>query len=373
MKVAFFGAFDPDYPRCRVLAESLAARGVEISHIHARPGTAPLVRELTLFAQWAAHARGLRAMLVPAFGHRDVPLASLLGRRTGVPVIFDPLVSRWDTQVMDMGRVRAGSLAEARLRRSDRVALTAADLVLCDTWEHGEFYSTRYGVPRRKLARIPVGADAETFRLGEGRTPAARPAPAEVIYVGGYLPLHGLPAIIDAATWIEERHGTRLARFTLLGAGMLRPYVEREVSARGLRCVRLLPRAPYGEAIRCMRDSDIALGIFGVTEKAGRVVPHKVWQALALGLPVVTRRSPAVTEFFREGTDLRCVPPGDGAALGRAIEELAADAMARDRLSTAGRTAALAQGSPRRIGALLLEAIEQTLEATAPRLHGRSP
>lgn len=369
MKIAFFGSYDPAYPRCRVLEEALRARGVEIVSIRARPGLPAGLAPLDLLARWATHARGLRAMLVPAFGHRDVPLASLLGRRTGVPVIFDPLVSRWDTQVMDLGRVRAGSLADARLRRSDRAALSAADLVLCDTWEHGEFYSTRYGVPRRRLARIPVGADAETFALGAEPQPPRPPGPAEVIYVGGYLPLHGMAAIVDAATWLEERHGTRLARFTLLGGGMHRPYVEREVAARGLRSVELLPRVPYADAIRRLRGADVALGIFGTTEKAGRVVPHKVWQALALGRAVVTRRSRAVTEFFREDTDLRCVPPGDGEALGRALEELAMDAALRARLGSAGRAAALRQGSPSAIGALLLEAIERTLEVTAPSLH----
>jgi glycosyltransferase involved in cell wall biosynthesis len=371
VKLAFFGGFEPDYPRTRVLAEGLAARGVAPVLISAPPRTPAPLRTARLLAAWAARARGLRTLLVPSFGHRDVPLAAALGRMSGVPVIFDPLVSRWDTQVMDLGRVRAGSAAAWRMATSDRVALSLADLVLCDTWEHGDFYSARYGVPRRRLCRIPVGADAGTFRAGRSREWTPRAGPVEVIYVGGYLPLHGLPTVIDAATRLEERHGTRLARFTLLGWGMLRPYVEREVAARGLRSVRLLARVPYAEARERMRTSDIALGIFGTTGKAGRVVPHKVYQAMALGLPVVTRRSAAIAEFFREGEHLAGVPGGDGEALAAAIERLAADPSERRRLGEAGRAAAEAQASPERIGALLLEAVERTLEATAPRLHHR--
>jgi glycosyltransferase involved in cell wall biosynthesis len=371
VKIALFGAYDPEYPRTAVLAESLAARGVEVVRIGVPPGTPAVAREIRLLARWAAQARGLRALLVPAFGHRDVPLAVLIGRRTGMPVIFDPLVSRWDTQVMDLGRVRPGSLAEARLRQSDRISLRLADLVLCDTWEQGDFYSTRYGVPRPRLARIPVGADGATFRAGERRAPRPRGGPADVVYVGGYLPLHGMPALVDAMTLIEERHGTRLARFTLIGSGMLRPYVEREVAARGLASVRLLPRAPYEEAVRRLAEADIAVGVFGTTEKAGRVVPHKVWQGMALGVPVVTRRSPAISEFFRDGTHLRCVPAGDGESLARVLEELCVDPDARARVGAAGREAARAAGAPERIGALLLETIERALEQTAPRPGGR--
>jgi len=367
VKIALFGAFDPDYPRTAVLAESLEAAGVEVVRIAVPPGTPAVAREVRLLSGWIARARGLRALLVPAFGHRDVPLAALIGRRTGMPVLFDPLVSRWDTQVQDLGRVRPGSLAEARLRQSDRVALRLADLVLCDTWEQGEFYSTRYGVARQRLKRIPVWADGATFRAGETRAPRPRGGPAEILYVGGFLPLHGMPALVDAMSLIEERHGTRLARFTLVGSGMMRPYVEREIAARGLTCVRLLARVPYEEAIRRMAEADIALGVFGTTPKAGRVVPHKVWQAMALGVPVVTRRSPAISEYFREGIHLRCVPAGDGESLARVLEELSGDADGRLRLGSAGREAARAEGAPERIGALLADAIDRALELTAPR------
>jgi glycosyltransferase involved in cell wall biosynthesis len=354
-----------------VFEEGLVWRGVTTLRISAAPRSPALVREARLLAAWVERARGLRALLVPAFGHRDVPLAALLGRLSGVPVLFDPLVSRWDTQVMDLGRVRQGSFAEQRLLASDRLALSLADLVICDTWEHGDFYSARYGVSRRKLCRIPVGADAVTFAAGERRDAVARAGPLEVVYVGGYLPLHGMNAIVDAAHYIEERHGTRLARFTLVGSGMLRPYVEREIAARGLRSVRLLPRLPYSEVVERMRVSDVALGIFGTTEKAGRVVPHKVYQAMAMGLPVVTRRSAAIAEYFREGEHLLAVAAGDGEALASGIERLAADPGLRLRLGAAGRAAALSQASPEQVGALLVDAIEETLEATAPRLHRR--
>src|SRR5262249_58915449 len=132
------------------------------------------------------------AILVPSFGHRDVPLATFLGRSTGTPVLFDPLVSRWDTQVGDLGRVRARSISALRLRASDRMALSLPDLVLCDTWEHGELYAGSYGVARRKLRRIPVGADREAFRAGERRPARTRAPgrPGEIAYVRGFLPLH---------------------------------------------------------------------------------------------------------------------------------------------------------------------------------------
>jgi glycosyltransferase involved in cell wall biosynthesis len=366
LRIAFFGAYDPDYPRTRVLWEGLEARGAEVIPIRVAPQSRPLVREARLLYAWLRDARKLDAILVPSFGHRDIPLAGLLGRATDSPVIFDPLVSRWDTQVGDLGRIRGGSMSAHRVRASDRLSLRLADMVLCDTWEHGDFYSNEFGVARRKLYRVPVGADRFAFELGgrASRTPST--GPLDVVYLGGYLPLHGLPAVVDAATELEARHGPRFCTFTLIGSGMMLPRVERDVAARGLRSVRLLPRTPYEDALLRVAAADLSLGVFGTSPKSARVVPHKVFQSMALGIPVITRRSPAIAEFFRDEEHLVLVPPGDGPALARAIEALAGDPGRRERIGAQGRAAACAQASPARIGDLLMEAVLRSREATAP-------
>ncbi len=382
MRVAFVGSFDPEYPRTRGLREGLEARGVETRVLAVSPRAGFGARQAALIAAWASRGAGIDAFLVPSFGHRDVPLVRLLAQISGAPLLFDPLVSRWDTQVRDIGRVRSGSFAAFRLRMSDRLSMGLADIVLCDTWEHGEFFSSEFGVPRRKLARVPVGADREAFALGADRV-AGRPQGArafEVAFVGGFLPLHGMPVIVQAAAILEARHGAGFARFTLAGHGMHAYRVDRDLAALGLRSVRRLPRVPYGAALRLMSEADVALGIFGTSEKAGRVVPHKVYQSLALGVPTVTRRSAAVMEYFRDGRDGRdgrggpdgealvTVPAGDPAALARAIEELKGDPARRERIGAAGRAAALAQGTPARIGEALVEAIVRSRAATAPKV-----
>lgn len=366
MRVAFFGAYDPAYPRTRVLREGLESRGAEVIEIRTPLHAPPVLRETGLVLDWIRSARKLDAVLVPSFGHRDVPLAELLGRLSDAPVLFDPLVSRWDTQVGDLGRLKKGSVSARRVRASDRISLSLADMVLCDTWEHGDFYSSEFGVSRKKLSRVPVGADRFAFDLGGRGKDRPRTGPLDVVYLGGYLPLHGLPAIVDAATELLHRRGARFATFTLIGGGMVLPAVERDVAARGLCNVRLVPRMPYEEAMARLACADIGLGIFGTSTKSGRVVPHKVFQSMALGVATVTRRSAAVAEFFRDEEHLVLVPPGDGGALARAIEALDQDPGRRERIGALGRAAALAQASPSRIGGLLVEAIERSREATAP-------
>jgi len=363
VRVAFLGAFDPDYPRTRVLREGLAAHGVDVRLLPI--SSRPMLREAALVSSWAFRSGGVDAYLVPSFGHRDVPLAALLARIAAVPLLFDPLVSRWDTQVRDLGRVAPGSFSAARVRASDAVAMRLAGIVLCDTWEHGELFAHEFGVPRSKLARVPVGADRAAFAIGAERAGRARHSsgePLRVAYVGGFLPLHGVPVVIEAAAILEARHGPDFARFTLVGDGMTAHRADRDIAALGLRSVQREGRVPYVRALTALAEADVALGIFGTTEKAARVVPHKVYQALALGVPTVTRRSPAVSELLPAGAGgepLALVPPGNAEALATEIEGLARDPARRDRLGAVGREAAVTFATPEKVGVSLLEAIER--------------
>ena len=62
-------------------------------------------------------------------------------------------------------------------------------------------------------------------------------------------------------------------------------------------------------------NCDLALGIFGETLKAERAIPNKVVEALSMGIPTLTRHSPALNEFFDIELDLwTCEPSPDAIA-----------------------------------------------------------
>ena len=80
----------------------------------------------------------------------------------------------------------------------------------------------------------------------------------------------------------------------------------------------------------------MCLGIFGTSPKAARVIPNKVFDALATARPVVTADTPAAREAFTHCHDAWLCPPGDAAALADALRTLRSDAALREKLAGRG-------------------------------------
>ena len=110
-----------------------------------------------------------------------------------------------------------------------------------------------------------------------------------------------------------------------------------------------------------MREADVCLGIFGTTPKAARVIPYKVFAALALGRPVITRDSPAIRELLVDEESALLCPPGDGQALAAALERLPTDAPLRERLGRNGHACYATTASGEAIGRDLVRQLEGAL------------
>jgi glycosyltransferase involved in cell wall biosynthesis len=272
------------------------------------------------------------AVLVGYPGHADVPLARLLaGRR---PVVFNPLVSLVDTLVADRGRFRAGSLAARALAAADRVALRAADLVVADTEANAGFLAQLAGLPRSEVAVCLVGAEERVFRPGWSPS-----EPFTCLFVGKAIPLHGLETILAAAGLAPD------VPFRLVGSGQLDPLLARRPPN-----VEWIPWVEYERLPEELDRCGCALGIFGTSDKAARVIPNKVFHALACGAPVVTADTPAARELLVDGESALLVPPGDPEALATAVRRLRDDRELAARIAAGGAEAYRSKASEAVLG-----------------------
>jgi glycosyltransferase involved in cell wall biosynthesis len=319
--VCVFGGFERTYSRGEVILKGLEKLGVPISFCDAPVGSKVFKRYPILAWKYFRMKKDFSHILVPQFGHKDVPLAWLLGRLTGKKVVFDPLVSRYETKIMDRGDAGERSFQSWYNRRIDVLAMRLPDVLIADTREHADYYVSSFLAPERRVHVVPVGCDDEIF-AGSGAS-VERDGPArKVLFFGSYLPLHGTMTIVRAAELLIERGDVI---FELVGDGQTRPETEAYARGRNLANVRFTGRVPYDELPRLIARADLCLGIFGTTGKAMRVVPNKIYQCMAMDRAVVTADTPAVREIFTDGLDIALVPAGDAQGLAHKIEELFAE------------------------------------------------
>jgi len=354
--VCFAGAYDPAYPRNLIIRRGLAAAGVEVLEARVRERRA-FFRYPALVEAMRLNAREADVIWVPEFRHKDVVVARLASR--GQLLVFDPLVSRVDTLVEDWGLHARGSLQARWNAWIDRVSMRSPDRVVCDTWAHGRLFES-LGVPRERLIRALVGAEDRFFEIAEPRPGDA----VRVLYLGGFLPLHGTMHVVDAVACLEKQQGLPPFLVTLAGAGIEYDAARAAASELRLERIRFPGRSDYADAPALLEASDVVLGAFGAGEKAGRVIPHKVYQGLAAGRAVLSGDGEGVREVFEPGIHLDVVPRGDAVALAAGLARLIGDPARRLALGREARRRCLEVATPRTIGAGLQAALEAALAET---------
>jgi glycosyltransferase involved in cell wall biosynthesis len=342
VRVLYFGTYERTYPRNAQVISCLRRAGVEVIERHEAVwegqeqkwsvGVGAVARlSLARLRLRRGSVPDADVVVVGYPGHLDLGAARRAAR--GKPVVFNPLVSLEDTFVADRGRFRPGSLAARMLRRIDRRAFRAADLVVADTEAHADFLAELTSVPRDRFRVCFVGAEEWVFE------PNWSPQePFTALFVGKLIPLHGLQTILEAARLAPE------VPVRVVGSGQLD-----DLLAERPPNVEWVPWVRYEELPHELSRAGCALGIFGTSGKARRVIPNKAFQALACGVPLVTADTPAARELIDDQTAV-LVPPGDPEALAGALRRLADDRELAARLAAAGHAVYRERASEEALG-----------------------
>jgi glycosyltransferase involved in cell wall biosynthesis len=258
-------------------------------------------------------------------------------------VIFNPLVSLHETLVEDRRRFAAKSAPARFLRRIDRHALRGADLVVADTEQNARHLAALGALTDEQLAVCFVGAEERLFRPG-----SQPPETFHALFVGKLIPLHGLETILAAARLTPE------IPFRVVGSGQLEALLlDRPPNVEWVEWVE------YERLPEEIQRAGCALGVFGTSAKAGRVIPNKAFQALACGTPLVTADTPAAHELLRDGESALLVPPGDPEALAAAVRRLAREPGLALRIGAGGLAAYRARASEDVLGKQWRGLVEQ--------------
>ncbi|WP_127507105.1 glycosyltransferase family 4 protein [Paenibacillus humicus] len=219
----------------------------------------------------------------------------ILSRLCRKKVISDLLISEYDTLVNDRKLFKKHSLTAYKAYFNDWFCVKFANYLICDTELHKEYFLKKYSGRENKFKVIPVGAE-EVFKP---LLPINEQCRNEfcVLFYGGFSPLHGIETILKAASLLLDYKGIY---FKLIGNGQTKSEMVKLAEELGLNNVHFSGNIPYDELPETIHQCDVGLGIFGLSEKADRVIPNKVYQIAACAKPIVTLGTAGIRLLFKD-------------------------------------------------------------------------
>jgi glycosyltransferase involved in cell wall biosynthesis len=230
-------------------------------------------------------------------------------------IAWDAFYSRYDSWVSDRQLIRPGSFKAAYHWLVEWLTCRLVDVIFLDTESHIKFFEQTFNLSRSKFRKVLVGSDDRIFypvsqKVGDYFA---------VNFHGNFIPLQGIEVIVRAAKLLEQEGSIR---FNILGSGQTFGEISGLVDDLKSQNVKFWPKIDYAQLPGYLAQADVVLGIFGTTPKADRVIPNKVYEAAAMGKPIITAETSAIKELFTDRHDILLCHAGDPADLAAKILEL---------------------------------------------------
>jgi len=255
---------------------------------------------------------------------------ALVPKRQGTPVILDLHDLMPEFYIGRFGHKHRWLLH--LIRWQERAACCFADHIITVS-EHWRQALISRGVPLEKCSVVMNVADDHIFHMPpEG--PVMRSAEGELrlIYHGTIVYRYGLDLAIYAVAQVcDEIPGIHL---TILGEGEAVPTLARLVQDLGLQAHVTIRNElrPAEELPDIIRQADLGIVPYRNDVFTDGLVPTKLMEYAALGLPAIASRTTAIETYFGD-TMVELFTPGDVNDLAAAIRRLYCDRARRAQLA----------------------------------------
>lgn len=195
----------------------------------------------------------------------------------------------------------------------------------------------------------PEKRSAEARRLLGGEEVIA-------LYAGLHGIAQGLDQVLEAAGRLRDLGSVRIV---LLGEGPEKARLAATAREHGLTNVSFLDAVPRDAVPALLSSADIILA--PLKRYLPGAVPSKIYEAMAVGLPVVLSGEGEAAEIVNRTQCGLVVPPGDAERLASAIRNLAEHQALRRRLGAAGLHSAQSEFNRRAILDRFIDRIEMPI------------
>lgn len=334
MKIGLFGTYDKKYSRNSIIKKGLEDNDVEVIEIHSQIpisrlespsdlGALPVLKRVfnniksafcLIFQADKVGSCDLIIVLYP--GHLILPVAKILCLILGKKLVFDSFMSLYESLIIDRNMDNKKSFKSLLIKYSEILLLKLPDLLMVDTDMMTDFLQKSLQVNRKKVLVVPLGANDDLYRP---KVYKKNDAIKLVTFFGTYNPLQGAIYIVKAAKLLKRN---KHIRFVMIGDGFLKKDIVDFAKTHDLTNIQFLSSVKESDLVTHINRSDIMLGIFAKTIYSQRVIPNKVFAALACRKPVITAKLKTLSKEFKDKKHLLFCRPQDAKDLAIKIESL---------------------------------------------------
>lgn len=225
-------------------------------------------------------------------------------------LIVEVYISLYETFVNDRKNYEEGSKKAYNALYNDRLALTKPDYIISTSNREPASWAEKLSIKlvKDKVFVAPNFSNSELVHQRDFMHDSI----LKICWSGTFIPIHGLDKILLAMKLCKERE----VQFTCNLFGVDNPFFD--VYLKKIQVYELESHVFLRKDLKFYDDTlpqyliencDLALGIFGNTDKALNCVPNKLIEALGMGIPTLTMDAPGLREFFNPETDFWTCEP----------------------------------------------------------------
>ncbi|MDD3252105.1 MAG: glycosyltransferase [Lachnospiraceae bacterium] len=257
------------------------------------------------------------------FSHSNTRVIKL-AKKLKKAVVIDYYVSYYDMNVLDRQLYTCDSREGKSALMVDREAACLADTLVFLNQAESRYYlsvteCSQYAQKARIIPLVIEKHPKAKLQYYRNNTDTFN-----IVFCGTYVPLQGIQIIIDAMEILKQKY-ENIYLYLWGNKDTVRDSTkwQNQVKERKLDdCIYFLNEWDKDGYYKwCVENCSLMLGVFGESKKAYTVVPNKVVDALAFGIPLITGESEGCSEFFNGKTDVILVPH-KAADLADAIENI---------------------------------------------------
>jgi len=331
--VLYIGEYYEDYTRNYIFINGLKQNQVNVHEINLNKMSKR--KRIKVLLSNFKKLKNIDFDVLIFYSIKTSPINFLLARMFAyirrIPFIYDIFISKHLTYYYD----RKLSIVKKKIKLKpyywlyyfflDFFECHFSSYILLDTFSHIKYFHKKYNIPLRKFRRILVGArDDIYFPLNIKEKNDDK---FIVGYWGTFIPLHGVDYIIKAFELLKNEREIYLS---LLGNGQTYETNKELAERLKIKNIEFIPKVFLGskelkKLPEFIAKFDIGLGIFGIGEKTLLSIPNKVYEGIAMKIPMINCESPAIRELFNENENIILCEPGNPRALANAILKLKND------------------------------------------------